>query len=57
MELEKQINILGFFVVVVLGHVTEEEFEGKEWDFIYGIDEHTKDYKKIKKQLKRLLWT
>lgn len=57
MELENEINTLGFFVKVVLGNVTQKELRGKDWDFIYGIDEHTKDYKKIKKQLKRLLWT
>jgi hypothetical protein len=55
MELEKEIQILGFFVTTVLSQVTQKEFEDKDWDFIYGIDEYNeKDLAKNLKQLKRL---
>tara|TARA_R100000963_G_C4548514_1_gene42486 strand:+ start:223 stop:393 length:171 start_codon:yes stop_codon:yes gene_type:complete len=54
MELEKEIQILGFFVTTVLSQVTQKEFKDKDWDFIYGADEYTRDYKKVKKQFKRL---
>tara|TARA_R100001530_G_scaffold5373_1_gene6661 strand:- start:8 stop:199 length:192 start_codon:yes stop_codon:yes gene_type:complete len=55
MELEKEIQILGFFVTTVLSQVTQKEFEDKDWDFIYGADEYNgKDLTKNLKQLKRL---
>ena len=39
MELKEEINI---------------NFEDKDYDFVYGIDEYTEDISKIKKQFKRL---
>ena len=53
MELEDRIRILGFFVTTVLSEVTVKEFTDPEWDFIYGENEITDNYKKAIKQLKR----
>ena len=53
MELEYRIKILGYFLPTVLVEVTEKEFKEKEWDFIYGENELTKDYKKVIKKFKR----
>ena len=53
MELEYKIKILGYFIPTILAEVTEKEFKEKEWDFVYGENELTKDYKKVIKQFKR----
>jgi hypothetical protein len=53
MELEYKIKILGYFFSTVLTEVTDKEFKEKEWDFVYGENELTKDYKKVIKQFKR----
>ena len=53
MELEYKIQILGAFIPSILLEVTEKEFKEKEWDFIYGKNELTKDYKKVIKKFKR----
>jgi|TARA_R100000742_G_C4252936_1_gene71075 hypothetical protein len=53
MELEYKIKILGYFLPTVLAEVTEKEFKEKEWDFIYGENEITDNYKKAIKQLRR----
>ena len=53
MELEYKIKILGYFFSTVLTEVADKEFKEKEWNFVYGENELTKDYKKVIKQFKR----
>jgi hypothetical protein len=54
MELENKIKLSGFYIISVLGNVTQKEFYGKEWNFVYGQNELTNDYNKTIKQFKRL---
>tara|TARA_R100000773_G_C4180167_1_gene90236 strand:+ start:93 stop:284 length:192 start_codon:yes stop_codon:yes gene_type:complete len=54
MELEK-VNIIGSMIPKVLKIITKQELNYKEFDFVYGQEEYTKDYKKVKKQFKRQL--
>jgi len=54
MELEK-VNIIGSMIPKVLKIITKQELDYKEFDFVYGQEEYTKDYKKVKKQFKRQL--
>ena len=53
MEL-KHIKILGSIIPSVLKTVTKYELSGKEFEFVYGQEEYTTDFKKLKKQFKRL---
>ena len=53
MEL-KHIKILGSIIPGVLKTVTKYELSGKEFEFVYGQEEYTTDFKKLKKQIKRL---
>ena len=53
MEL-KDIKTLGSIIPSVLKLVTKYELSEKEFDFVYGQEEHTTDFKKLKKQFKRL---
>ena len=53
MEL-KDIEILGKVIPRVLKLVTKYELEDSDFDFVYGQEEYTKDFKKIKKQFRRL---
>lgn len=54
MELKEDINIKGFYLTAILKIVSNINFEDKDYDFVYGIDEYTEDISKIKKQFKRL---
>ena len=54
MELEK-VNIIGGIIPKVLKFITKQELDYREFDFVYGQEEYTKDYKKVKKQFKRQL--
>ena len=54
MELEK-VNIIGGIIPKVLKIITKQELDYREFDFVYGHEEYTKDYKKVKKQFKRQL--
>jgi len=54
MELEK-VNIIGSMIPKVLKIITKQELDYKEFEFVYGQEEYTKDYKKVKKQFKRQL--
>ena len=53
MEL-KDVKILGSMIPKVLKVVTKYELPEKEFNFVYGQEEYTKDFKKIKKQFRRL---
>ena len=53
MRLE-HIKILGSIIPGVLKTVTKYELSGKEFEFVYGQEEYTTDFKKLKKQFKRL---
>tara|TARA_R100001163_G_C5068250_1_gene208229 strand:- start:2967 stop:3137 length:171 start_codon:yes stop_codon:yes gene_type:complete len=54
MEL-KEINIAVKMIPIILKIISQHELDGKEFYFIYGQEEYTKDFKKVKKQLKRAL--
>ena len=53
--MELKLKLMGMFIPKVLQVVTKIEFSGKEFDFVYGQEEYTKDLKKVKKQFKRQL--
>jgi len=53
MEL-KDIKIIGKIIPRALKLVTKYELQDSEFDFVYGQEEYTKDFKKIKKQFRRL---
>ena len=53
MEL-KDIKILGSIIPGVLKIVSKHELPEKEFDFVYGQEEYTTEFKKLKKQFKRL---
>jgi hypothetical protein len=53
MEL-KDIKILGSMIPNVLKIVTKYELPEREFDFVFGQEEYTTDFKKLKKQFKRL---
>ena len=53
MEL-KDVKILGGMIPKVLKVVTKYDLPEKEFNFVYGQEEYTKDFKKIKKQFRRL---
>tara|TARA_Y100000401_G_C8314739_1_gene221794 strand:+ start:210 stop:392 length:183 start_codon:yes stop_codon:yes gene_type:complete len=54
MELEK-INISAKMIPQIIELIHKVEFDVEELYFVYGQEEYTKDYKKVKKQFKRQL--
>jgi hypothetical protein len=55
MELKNKIEIMLEWIPTCLSIITKYEIYEKEFDFIYGQQEETKDIKKIKHKLKRIL--
>ena len=55
MEL-KHIKILGSIIPGVLKTVTKYELSGKEFEFVYGQEEYTTDFKKLPKRM-WVTWT
>ena len=54
MEL-KHIKIIGSMIPNLLKLIIDKRLSGDEFDFAYGQEEYTKDYKKVKQQFKTQL--
>tara|TARA_R100001594_G_scaffold42059_1_gene74106 strand:- start:2451 stop:2621 length:171 start_codon:yes stop_codon:yes gene_type:complete len=52
MEL-KEMNLKGQMIPIVLSIITKKELPGKEYHFLYGQSEYTRNLKKVIKQFKR----
>ena len=56
MELKNYIKATAKLVVPSIDHLQLVEYKDKELDFVYGMDEYHTSFKRMFKQLIRLIW-
>lgn len=54
LKIKDQIKISGIYLPSILKLIEKVEVPFKHYEFLYGQEEYTSDYSKIKKQIKRL---
>ena len=56
MELKKYIEATSRLIPTLIDHIQLVEYKDKELDFVYGIEEYHTSFRRMFKQLRRLLW-
>jgi len=56
MELEKYIKETAKLVTPTIDHLQLVEYKDKELDFLYGMEEYHTSFRRMAKQLIRLIW-
>ena len=56
MELKKYIESMPKLVIPTIDHIQLVEYTDKELDFAYGMEEYHTSFRRMFKQLIRLLW-
>ena len=56
MELKKYIEATSRLIPQLVDHIQLVEYKDKELDFVYGIEEYHTSFRRMFKQLIRLLW-
>jgi len=55
MELKKYIESTTQLIIPTIDHIQLIEYKDKELDFVYGMHEHHTSFKRMFKQLKRII--
>ena len=56
MELKKHIENTARLIPLSIEHIQLVEYKDKHYDFVYGLDEYHSSFKRMFKQLIRLIW-
>ena len=56
MELKNYIKATAKVIIPSIDHLQLVEYKGKELDFVYGMQEYHTSFRKMFKQIKRILW-
>jgi len=56
MELRKYIEVTAQTMIPLIDHIQLVEYKEEELDFVYGMQEHHTSFKRMFKQIKRILW-
>ena len=56
MELEKYIKATSKLIIHTIDHIQLVEYKDKELDFVYGMEEYHTSFRRMAKQLIRLIW-
>ena len=56
MELKKYIEATTKLIIPTIDNIQLVEYKDKELDFVYGVQEYHTSFKRMIKQLIRLLW-
>ena len=56
MELKKYIEATSKIIIPSIDHLQLIEYKDKGLDFVYGLDEYHTSFKRMLKQLIRLIW-
>lgn len=56
MELKEYIEISSKMIIPILDHVQLVEYKNEELDFAYGVEEYHSSFRRMCKQLIRIIW-
>ena len=56
MELKKYIKSTAKVIIPSIDHLQLVEYKNKELDFVYGIEEYHSSFKRMFKQIIRIIW-
>ena len=56
MELRKYIESTAKLITPTIDHIQLVDYKEKELDFVYGMQQYHTSYKRMFKQIKRILW-
>ena len=56
MELKKYIENVAKVVIPSIDHLQLVEYKNKELDFVYGVEEYHTSFKRMFKQIIRVVW-
>jgi|TARA_R110001583_G_scaffold36594_5_gene120531 hypothetical protein len=56
MELVKYIRATAKAIIPVIDHLQLVEYKDKKLDFAYGMEEYHTSFRRMFKQIKRILW-
>ena len=56
MELKKYIESITKIIIPTIDHIQLVEYKDKELDFAYGMEEYHTSFRRMFKQLIRILW-
>jgi hypothetical protein len=56
MELKQYIEITAKTIIPLIDHIQLVEYKDKEVDFVYGMEEYHTSFRRMFKQLRRIIW-
>ena len=56
MELKKYIEATAKIIIPSIDHLQLVEYKDKELDFAYGMEEYHTSFRRMFKQIRRMLW-
>ena len=56
MELKNYIEDTSKFIIPSIEHLQLVEYKDKELDFAYGMEEYHESFRRMFKQIKRMIW-
>ena len=56
MELRKYIETLSKTMIPLIDHIQLVEYKEKELDFVYGMEEYHTGFRRMFKQIIRIIW-
>lgn len=56
MELKDYIEDTSKFIIPSIEHLQMVEYKDKELDFAYGMEEYHESFRRMFKQIKRMIW-
>ena len=56
MELKKYIESTTKLIIPTIDHIQLVEYKDKELDFVYGMEQYHTSFKRMFKQIMRIIW-
>ena len=56
MELKKYIESIRKLIIPTIDHIQLVEYKDKELDFVYGLQEYHTSFRRMFKQIIRIIW-
>tara|TARA_R100000654_G_scaffold28445_1_gene53018 strand:- start:1383 stop:1556 length:174 start_codon:yes stop_codon:yes gene_type:complete len=56
MELRQYIETMAKTMIPLIDHIQLVDYKDEELDFVYGMEEHHTSFRRMFKEIKRILW-